>query len=108
MTVGASDSRQRLAGFSNSGSWVDIAAPGQGITSAMPGGGVATWSGTSMAAPLVAGTAALLRAYAPTLPAKDLARRIIRNGSTLCGTNIVQLDAAAALTEVPLQRFRCN
>jgi len=108
MSVGASDSKQRLAAFSNSGSWIDIAAPGEGITSSIPGGGVATWSGTSMASPLVAGTAALLRAYDPSLAPKDVIVRLRRNTSTLCGTRIGQVDAAATLTEQPLAAFRCN
>jgi len=108
MSVGASGSKQTLASFSNSGSWVDIAAPGEGITSTIPGGGVATWSGTSMASPLVAGTAALLRAYDPSLQPKDVIVRLRRTASTLCGTNIGQVDAAAALTDVPLAVFRCR
>jgi len=108
MSVGASDSKQRLAAFSNSGSWVDIAGPGEGITSSIPGGGVATWSGTSMASPLVAGTAALLRAYDPSLQPKDVVVRLRRTASTLCGTRIGQVDAAAALTDQPLAAFRCN
>ena len=60
--VGASAANARRASFSNYGSWVRFAAPGDGITSSVPGGGYGTWSGTSMAAPLFAGTAALLRA----------------------------------------------
>lgn len=45
---------------------VDIAAPGQDITSLQPGGGLATWYGTSMAAPHVAGVILLLGGNAPT------------------------------------------
>jgi len=54
--------------FSNYGSWVDIAAPGEEIYSAFPTSRYASWDGTSMAAPFVAGQAALIRSLEPTLP----------------------------------------
>jgi subtilisin family serine protease len=104
LAVAASDSTGRLAAFSNFGSWVDVAAPGEGITSALPGGGYGTWSGTSMAAPLASATAALVRADAPQLSAREVARRLQRDGAALCGSKLRRIDAAAALqlgTPVP-------
>jgi subtilisin family serine protease len=108
LAVGASRANLRLAAFSNFGSWVDVAAPGQGITSSVPGGGYGTWSGTSMAAPLVAGTAALVRALNPNLTPKKIARRLIRLGSALCGTKLLQVDAAAALLNEAAPENACN
>jgi subtilisin family serine protease len=58
--------------FTNWGSWVGVAAPGEALISAFPGNAYAAWSGTSMAAPLVAGQAALLKAIAPGLDDDDL------------------------------------
>lgn len=71
--VGAISQDGRRADFSNFGQCtatarVDIAAPGVGIVSAVPGDLWARWDGTSMASPHVAGVAALLRS-AGTLPA---------------------------------------
>ncbi|GAA2398051.1 hypothetical protein GCM10010191_00930 [Actinomadura vinacea] len=59
MAVGATTVYDNRATWSNHGSCVDIFAPGYGITSAWPGGGKSTISGTSMAAPHVSGAAAL-------------------------------------------------
>ncbi len=100
MPVAASANNARLAGFSNYGSWIRVAAPGDGITSTVPGGGFGTWSGTSMAAPIVAGTAALVRGQQPALSAKDLVRYLARSTSALCGATQRQIDAAAAVTGV--------
>lgn len=95
--VAATGPDGNLAAFSNFGNWVDVAAPGQGITSAVPGG-YATWSGTSMASPLVAGVAALVRAAHPGLTPRQVANRIKRNAGAMCGKGSqVRVDALAAL-----------
>ncbi|HEX8119017.1 MAG TPA: S8 family serine peptidase, partial [Pyrinomonadaceae bacterium] len=58
----------------------DVMAPGVGITSSVPGNGTGVWAGTSMASPLVAGLAALVRAAAPAMSA-DLVKDRIRGTS---------------------------
>jgi subtilisin family serine protease len=59
-TVGATDSSDRAASFSNYGSVVDIHAPGVAILSTWLNGGTNSISGTSMATPHVAGLAAYI------------------------------------------------
>jgi aqualysin 1 len=58
ITTAATDNQDREASWSNYGSCVDIWAPGVSILSTKKGGGTTTLSGTSMASPHVAGTAA--------------------------------------------------
>ena len=60
IAVAATDSSDRLASFSQYGSWVDIAAPGVSILSTIPNNSYASYDGTSMACPHVAGAAAVL------------------------------------------------
>ncbi|MEY4630392.1 MAG: hypothetical protein RIQ81_512 [Pseudomonadota bacterium] len=76
VAVAALDSNNSKASSSNFGSWVDISAPGVEIESTAPGGGSVPKSGTSMAAPVVAGVMGLMVAYKPGISAADLIGRI--------------------------------
>ncbi len=60
IAVAATGSDNNLASFANRGSWVDLGAPGTGIYSTDMNGGYSYKSGSSMACPIAAGTAALV------------------------------------------------
>jgi len=65
--VGATDATNALAFFSDRGPFVDVVAPGTAIRSTALGGGYAPADGTSFAAPIVAGVAALAWSMNPDL-----------------------------------------
>jgi subtilisin family serine protease len=67
IAVSATDSNDRLASFSNYGSWITLSAPGTGILSTADGGGYSFWNGTSFASPIAAGVAALVLSVNPEL-----------------------------------------
>lgn len=115
--ITATRSDDFLADFANAGGWIKLAAPGEAIVSAVPGDCVGgcwgTWSGTSMAAPLAAGAAALaLTTPAPNprqgvadplrrWTAEDLMKRLEDRAKPVCGASVKQIDAAAAVTDTP-------
>lgn len=112
LTVGSVDADGAPSAFSLAGPWVDVAAPGEAVTSlaatgeglvdTMPGPGQpAPISGTSYAAPVVAGIAALIRAAAPALTARQVmhriestARRPASGWNPLVGHGVVDVLAA--------------
>lgn len=76
LAVAATDPADRRADFSNFGSWVEIAAPGVGLVSLLPGGALGSWSGTSFAAALVSGGSALLVSLRPDASSDDVRRAL--------------------------------
>lgn len=77
IAVGASDSRDLAASFSSFGNSVDIFAPGENLVSLALNRRYALRSGTSQACPLVAATAAMIRAIHPHLSAPQVKERIL-------------------------------
>jgi thermitase len=75
-----------LASNSTRGTWVDVAAPGSGILSLAPGGGTATKSGASQAAPHVSGLAVLVRASCQLSTPQPIVDRITSTADQIAGT----------------------
>jgi subtilisin family serine protease len=79
ITVAATLGRTKLASFSNYGAqMVDIAAPGVGIVSSIPGGGYLQLSGTSQASPYVANLAGRILDANPNLTPLDI-KQVLMN-----------------------------
>ncbi|HEX8561101.1 MAG TPA: S8 family serine peptidase [Pyrinomonadaceae bacterium] len=99
LSVAASRSDDLLWAESQRDGRVDLMAPGVGLTSSVPGNGTGTWAGTSMASPLVAGVAALVRAAAPSMTADDVKERIRETAPRPAPEQAVKrrLDAAASV-----------
>ncbi|QIX27284.1 S8 family serine peptidase [Nocardioides sp. JQ2195] len=121
-SVGAYDVNNDIAGFSSRGAGQDgeikpnISAPGVNVRSSVPGGGYASYNGTSMAAPHLAGSIALLWSAAPSLVGDiDATRALLDDSATdradaQCGgteadNNVYgegRLDALALIAAAPV------
>ncbi len=80
IAVGAVDDDDNVASFSNVSKDLDLFAPGVGIRSSVPGGGFASLSGTSMAAPHVAGAWAVMRQANPLASVDDVLTSLVNTG----------------------------
>ena len=85
MAVSATDRNDRRASFSNYGEWVDIAAPGSNITSTVSTsqGGYDSYNGTSMAAPHIAGVAALIVSEQTGLTPQQVRQGLVATGDII-------------------------
>ncbi|QCW02212.1 S8 family serine peptidase [Natrinema pallidum] len=105
VAVSAVDSDDSLASFSNTGPAIELAAPGSRLVSSVTGDEYARMSGTSMAAPVVAGVAGLVLSAYPDLSRTEL-REHLRATAADLGLHETQqgygrVDAAAAVETDP-------
>ncbi|MFI7703346.1 S8 family peptidase [Nonomuraea sp. NPDC049480] len=80
ITVGATRDSDTPAGFTNRGGLLDLFAPGEYVNSAVPNNTYVVYSGTSMAAPHVAGTFALMRQAYPAFSVAQSLQRLRETG----------------------------
>ncbi|MCX7791937.1 MAG: S8 family peptidase, partial [Chloroflexaceae bacterium] len=72
IAVGATGNGDTITGFSNTGDYLDLAAPGVGLWTTLPGGRYGPPNGTSFSSPYAAGTAALVLTQRPDLGWSDV------------------------------------
>ncbi len=94
VSVGATDSGDNVASFSNSASFLSLFAPGVSIVSSVPGDTYAEWNGTSMATPHVAGAWALMKQNHPTTSVTD-----ILDAFTSTGTSVTDAGKCPSVTK---------
>ena len=109
ISVGSTDKNDKVSWFSNVAPVLSLFAPGGAITSSVPGGGFAVESGTSMAAPHVAGSWAVLRQASPGASVSTLLTTLRQTGRSIAddrflGTETVPrvqlFQALASLTPI--------
>ncbi len=104
LSVAATSESNLKSGFSNYGTWVDVAAPGQNLRTTSAGGGYQGFAGTSGACPHVSGVAALLFGAKPTATATEVRNAIEDTAQVLNQApygefaNYGLINASAALT----------
>jgi membrane-anchored mycosin MYCP len=107
LTVGGvNESGTASVEASTQGITIGIAAPSEGLLGVSADGQLSSWRGTSGAAPIVAGVAALVRSAHPDLDAANVINRIIRTATPVPGVTAVPdklygyglLNAAAAVS----------
>ncbi len=102
MEIGASSwkaNEELPADFSNYGQRVDVFAPGVDIYATVPDNGYEALSGTSMAAPVVSGLAALLMSYFPELSALEVKKIILDSATPLKKQMVIKPGSEAAEEE---------
>ncbi|WP_067459589.1 S8 family peptidase [Actinomadura macra] len=102
ISVGALSKDGKLAGFSNTVTPVTVTAPGQAVISTWPRNAYKVDDGTSLAAPYVAGTAALIRSFNPKLTYLQVKERIEQtaDGAQVQGTGSGVVNPLRAVTTV--------
>ncbi len=92
LTVAASEQADLKASFSNYGYYVDISSPGKTIWSTIGNGSYGSNGGTSMAAPIVSGSAALVKAMHPTYNNQQIAALLRATAADIYPLNPTYLD----------------
>ena len=88
VSVGSTSKTDQVSYFSNIAPFLSLLAPGESITSSVPGGGYQAMSGTSMAAPHVTGTWAVIRQGAPSADVGAILSALRQTGLPITDTRL--------------------
>ncbi len=116
ITVAATRSNDTKWSGSNYGAWVEICAPGQGIYSTVSNHytpSYATWTGTSMATPMVAGAVGLIKSHYPDYDKATLEALLFSSADNIDALNPAyvgllgagRINVANALVGAPVAKF---
>lgn len=105
MDIGAVDKNIQPTTFTNYGGFVDLSAPGQGIYSAYTGNSFKMMDGTSMAAPIVSGTIALMKSLDKNLTIEQIRNVLYRTGVKVQGNLPPMILVDKALQAVKTRDF---
>jgi len=100
INVGASDRNDLATKFTNYNRTVDVLAPGEVVLSVIPNNGLAFFNGTSMASPVVAGIAGLLKAQNPSFTPQQIKQRIIAGSQNIQAQNNFSLFQSLGMGRV--------
>jgi len=96
----------QVSTFSNTNQYLSLLAPGEAILSSVPGYGFLNLSGTSMAAPHVAGAWALMKSKRPSASVTDVLNALIATGTPITdpgnGRAFPRINVDRALATLPL------
>lgn len=95
------DTADVRSGFSNNGPALDLYAPGETITSSVPGGGYADKEGTSMATAHVSGALAVLKQLKPAASVDGLE-------NALKGSGVAVVSNAVSRQRIDVREALCN
>lgn len=102
VAVGSTTKADAISGFSNHSALVDLLAPGESINAAAVGGGFVAFSGTSMAAPHVAGTFAILKQASPSSSVSVITASLRSTGKSVARAGVTKrrINVEAALADL--------
>lgn len=109
LSVGSTNRSDAVSTYSNWGETLDLVAPGESVYSTTPNNGFLRMSGTSMATPVVAGVAALIKAQNPHFTNTDIEAQLLSTTKDLgpigwdSKSGHGRVDAYAALTKFDLE-----
>ena len=112
VSVGSTSLKDQVSSFSNSAEFLDFWAPGQEVVSSVPGNGFQSGTGTSFAAPHVAGAWAILKSKSPRATTAELKEALKKTGRLVTDERNdmavarIQVDRALQFTLLPVELVR--